>query len=299
MKANFCTHQFLLYIVLLVVFNSCKPVQNRNLDRANVEKDAIKQMNYAVTYLSVVPLRAKPEHRSEMVTQVLFGEYMKVLEEKEEWSFVQLEQDSYKGWLETSQMHAVTSNNYERFIANPKVKVLETNSSIIIDGKKIHLLKGTSLPFYSDGFFEFNNQKIQYAAETTAGKQNREKLIETAYSYLNTPYLWGGKTSFGIDCSGLTQMIYHLNGYSIQRDASLQAKQGELVAFLEQAEIGDLAFFDSEEGNITHVGIVLENSKIIHAAKGKVRIDSLDQEGIYNDELKKYTHHLRMVRSYL
>jgi len=299
MKANFCTRQFLFFVVLLVVLSSCKPVQYKNLERSNMEKDVIRQMNYAVTYLSVVPLRAKPEHRSEMVTQVLFGEYMKVLEEKEEWSYVQLEQDSYEGWLETSQLYAVTDTNYKRFITNSKVKVLEADTYVKIDGEKIQLLKGTNLPFYSEGFFEFNNQKIQYAETTTAGRQNREELIETAYSYLNTPYLWGGKTNFGIDCSGLTQIVYHLNGYSIQRDASLQAEQGELVAFLEQAKVGDLAFFDNEEGKIIHVGIVLENSKVIHAAQGKVRIDSLDQEGIYNDELKKYTHHLRMVRNYL
>lgn len=273
-------------------------MQNTNLKPIKTNTE-ILPLSYATAYLSLVPLRVKPEHRSEMVSQVLFGEYMQVLEEKNEWSKVQLAQDSYEGWIETSQIFPISKKEFKRYVSNnSSAKVFNANSSINFEGKKIHLVKGTTLPYYSEGFFEFNNHKIPYSGAIISGKQNRKQLVEIAYSYINAPYLWGGKSNYGVDCSGFTQMAYHLTGYILHRDASLQAKQGQLVAFLEQAKEGDLAFFDNEEGNITHVGIMLENNKIIHAAKGKVRIDSLDQEGIYNTELKKYTHHLRMVRSY-
>jgi len=264
----------------------------------NPSKNEVKEMRYAVAYLNIVPLRAEASHRSEMVSQLLFGEYMKVFETKDEWSYIQLEHDSYKGWVQSIQLHLVDEKEYLAFQNSTKVKALSDFSTILVDGDKVTILKGTNLPFYANGFFMFRDKKISYSAEVISQKQSRQKLIETAKSYLNTPYLWGGKTLAGIDCSGFSQMVYHINGYTIKRDASLQAQQGSLVAFLTQAQEGDLAFFENEEAKITHVGIILADEKIIHAAQGKVRIDKLDQEGIYNEELKKYTHHLRMVKSY-
>ena len=113
--------------------------------------------------------------------------------------------------------------------------------------------------------------------------------------FLNAPYLWGGKTPFGVDCSGFTQMVYKLNGYKLMRDASQQSKQGEALSFIEESEPGDLAFFDNEEGNIIHVGIIMDDNYIIHAS-GKVRIDRLDHLGIYNAEINKHTHKLRVIK---
>ena len=233
-----------------------------------------------------------------MVSQILFGEYLKVLDVKEDWSYIQLEQDTYKGWVETFQITAVTKEEYVKVSSSPKIKVVESLTSIMVDNKKLTFVKGSNLPFYSEGKFLYKGKMIPYKGAIITGEQSRESLVKTAYSYINTPYLWGGKNPLGVDCSGFSQMVYHLNGHRIHRDASLQAKQGELVAFLTEAKPGDLAFFDNEKGNITHVGIILEDEKIIHAAHGKVRIDKLDQEGIYNKEEKKYTHHLRMVRRY-
>ena len=114
--------------------------------------------------------------------------------------------------------------------------------------------------------------------------------------YLNAPYLWGGKTPFGIDCSGFTQMVYRLNGFKLMRDAYEQATQGNALSFIEESSPGDLAFFDNKEGNITHVGIIMENNHIIHA-HGKVRIDRLDQTGIYNVDLRTHSHKLRVIKS--
>ena len=120
-------------------------------------------------------------------------------------------------------------------------------------------------------------------------------MLETAYLYLNSPYLWGGKTPFGIDCSGFTQMVYRLNGYHLFRDASQQAKQGEALSFIEESEPGDLAFFDNAEGEIIHVGIIMRDNYIIHA-HGKVRIDRIDHSGIFNVDSNQYSHNLRVIK---
>ena len=128
--------------------------------------------------------------------------------------------------------------------------------------------------------------------------QDKAKLIDTAFLYLNTPYLWGGRTPFGIDCSGFTQMVYKLNGFKLERDASQQALQGEPLSFIEESEAGDLAFFDNDEGVITHVGIIMEDNYIIHSS-GKVRIDRVDHLGIFNPDTQRHTHKLRVIKMYI
>lgn len=134
-----------------------------------------------------------------------------------------------------------------------------------------------------------------YDGGVISGTCPKSQIIQTAFTYLNTPYLWGGKTPFGIDCSGFTQMVYKLNGYKLLRDASQQATQGEALSFIEESEPGDLAFFDNSEGTITHVGLIMEDNYIIHA-HGKVRIDRLDHSGIYNVDKRKHTHKLRVIK---
>ena len=136
----------------------------------------------------------------------------------------------------------------------------------------------------------------QFDGLTTPGFVKKEKLIENAFIYLNTPYLWGGRSPLGIDCSGLTQMVYRLQGINLPRDAYQQAEVGKTVATLEESEAGDLAFFENDDGKIVHTGILTENSYIIHAS-GKVRIDKIDQQGILNTETEEYTHKLRLIKS--
>jgi cell wall-associated NlpC family hydrolase len=137
--------------------------------------------------------------------------------------------------------------------------------------------------------------KHKFEGHRTEGLTDKSNLINTALTYVNSPYLWGGKTPFGIDCSGFTQMVYKINGYKILRDASQQATMGEALSFIEESEPGDLAFFDNNEGVITHVGIIMQDHYIIHA-HGKVRIDRIDHTGIFNTDLKQYTHKLRVIK---
>lgn len=144
-------------------------------------------------------------------------------------------------------------------------------------------------------YSEINKTNLTFEGLKVSGIKEKSNLIITAFMYLNAPYLWGGKTPFGIDCSGFTQMVYKLNGYKLMRDASQQATQGEALSFIEESEPGDLAFFDNEEGNIIHVGIIMSDNYIIHAS-GKVRIDRLDHLGIYNPETNRHTHKLRVIK---
>jgi cell wall-associated NlpC family hydrolase len=156
---------------------------------------------------------------------------------------------------------------------------------------------GSFLPNYKKNNVSFNKNEYIFDGLTvdSSKKNSKNKLIENAYIYLNAPYLWGGRSPLGIDCSGFTQLLYKLNGVQLPRDASQQAKVGQTLSFVEESEAGDLAFFDNEEGNIIHVGMVLDNNRIIHAS-GKVRIDRLDHQGIYNVDTHKYSHRLRLIK---
>jgi len=155
---------------------------------------------------------------------------------------------------------------------------------------------GSTLPFYSNKSLSFGGNKYSFEGNTVLASAKRpENITLQAQLYLNSPYLWGGKSPFGIDCSGLTQIVYKMCGYQLRRDANQQAEQGETISFLEECKPGDLAFFDNEDGKIIHVGIITHGNNIIHAS-GKVRLDKLDHQGIFNGETKKYSHNLRLLK---
>ncbi|MFW5830834.1 MAG: C40 family peptidase, partial [Prolixibacteraceae bacterium] len=145
--------------------------------------------------------------------------------------------------------------------------------------------------------FTVSRETYKSAGEIFYGKHKnpRNVIIKQALKYFNAPYLWGGRSPFGVDCSGFTQVIYKMIGIKIPRDASQQVKMGTALSFVDEAEPGDLAFFDDEEGNIVHVGILWKRNKIIHAS-GKVRVDNVDQFGIFNVDLKRYTHKMRVMK---
>jgi hypothetical protein len=246
-------------------------------------------MKYGICPLSIVPLRAQASDTSELVTQVLYGETMKVLEKRKKWSRIRLEFDRYEGWIDNKQFQFIKEDDYKKLkdqmprLSSDLVDFVSTSEGQLLTIPLGSALNGTALLKHGfDG--KFISEKLK-----------KSHLIETALLYLNAPYMWGGKTPFGIDCSGLTQMVYKLNGYRLLRDASEQSTQGEALSFIEESEAGDLAFFDNEEGAIVHVGIIMEDNYIIHA-HGKVRIDRLDHTGIFNYETGKHTHKLRVIK---
>lgn len=246
-------------------------------------------MQYGICNLSIVPLRNEPADTSELVSQLLYGEVFKILEQRKNWSKIRLAFDSYQGWVDNNQYIEINQDQFNKL--NKEALRLSSDLVEFIEDKngQLHpillgsVLNGLSILEHShDG----NNVK---------GKKQKEHLVQTSFLYLNTPYLWGGKTPFGIDSSGFTQMVYKLNGYKLFRDASQQATQGEALSFIEESEPGDLAFFDNSEGIITHVGIIMKDNYIIHA-HGKVRIDRLDHSGIYHIDKKTHTHKLRVIK---
>jgi len=253
-------------------------------------------MHYGICNLSIVPIRIEPNNASEMISQLLFGEHFKLLEIKKKWSKIRVSFDNYEGWIDNKQYEKITEELYKNleknnpYLAGNLVDFATGNSQ-----KFLTIVLGSSLPFYKNQQLKINATKYLYEGNVILNKKPKELLIETAYKYLNTPYLWGGKTPFGIDCSGFAQMVYKLCGYKLMRDAAEQASQGEVLSFIEESEPGDLAFFDNQEGIITHVGIIMKDNYIIHA-HGKVRVDRIDHSGIFNLDSHTHTHKLRVIK---
>lgn len=249
---------------------------------------------FGICNLAIVPVRLEPSDPSEQVTQLLFGDHFIITEIKEKWVKIQIAFDDYEGWIDKKQYQEISQEQFESLNQNPIV--LSSDLIEFISNPSNELLPipmGSALSFLNDE--NINIQNFTFEGAKTCGIKSKSDIVKTAYMYLNSPYLWGGKTPFGIDCSGFTQMVYKLNGYKLFRDASQQATQGDALSFIEESEPGDLAFFDNEEGNIIHVGIMMENNYIIHAS-GKVRIDRLDHLGIYNAETNRHTHKLRVIK---
>ena len=249
---------------------------------------------FGVCNLSNIPLRIEPSDRSEIVSQVLFGEHFEVLEQNKQWAKIKLQYDNYEGWVDSKQFQIITKSEYDLLSEEPIVLNSDLIEYITTPNNSLMTIPlGASLSFLNHK--EINVDNYEFEGTKISGIKPKSNLINTSFMYLNAPYLWGGKTPFGIDCSGFTQMVYKLNGYYLSRDASQQAVQGEALSFIEESEPGDLAFFDNEEGKIIHVGIIMDDNYIIHAS-GKVRIDRLDHLGIYNADLNRHTHKLRVIK---
>ncbi len=249
---------------------------------------------FGICNLAVIPLRAETSDRSEQISQVLFGETFEVIEQHLQWRKIKLAYDGYEGWIDQKQFFEITPEQYQQ-IQNASPEYSYDLVEFIADEKKsLSMIPlGASLAFLS--IPEINTSKYTFDGQKISGTQPKSNLLTTAFMYLNVPYLWGGKTPYGIDCSGFTQMVYQLNGYQLLRDASQQATQGEALSFIEESEPGDLAFFDNADGNIIHVGIMMEHNYIIHA-HGKVRVDRLDHLGIFNVDTQRHTHRLRVIK---
>ena len=253
-------------------------------------------MKFGIGHLNVIAVRKEPADQSEMVTQLLFGETFQVLVEEPEWIRIHIDYDYYEGWVMAKQVRFLSEEDHKRISKN---NTCFSNELVtFISDKNDHpqiLTLGAGLPEYDHGKFKLSEMTYAFDGDIIAGKQPKSRLVRTAYKFLNAPYLWGGRTPFGVDCSGFTQMVYKINGYELFRDSHQQASQGEVLSFIEECEPGDLAFFDNEDGEIIHTGIILDNNYIIHC-HGKVRIDRIDSSGIYNVDTKRHTHKLRVMK---
>ena len=244
-------------------------------------------MALGICNLSIVPVRISNSDKSEMINQLVYGDLFTIIEEKDKWIKIECEFDKYQGWIDSKQYKKLDKN--DNIITNNPT--YSSNLVEFIENEDKDLITIS----IGSNISNINLLNHKYDGKSISGKQNRDSIVNTALLYLHSPYLWGGKTPFGIDCSGFTQMVYKINGYKILRDAKDQASQGVTLSFIEESEPGDLAFFHNDNDEIIHVGIILEDNHIIHAS-GKVRIDRLDQSGIYNNEINKHTHNLRYIK---
>jgi hypothetical protein len=254
-------------------------------------------MLYAVCNVPVCPLRHTPSHISEMKSQLLFGECCKVLLTEKEWVLVQCAFDNYEGWCQVNQLAEIILDDY---LYARKDLAAEWINKINYNGLPMYVPLGSTLTGMVNGKANWKKNLIEFSGNVWEPEKTKltEKLFrQVALQYLNTTYLWGGRSVFGIDCSGLTQMVYKFFNIKLPRDAELQAQCGEPVGFLQEVKFGDLAFFDDAEGRIIHTGILLNEQEILHAA-GKVKIDKIDSAGIVNNESGLRTHRLRLIKRF-
>lgn len=246
-------------------------------------------MQYGICHLSIVPLRFIASNQSEMLSQVLYGEHFKVLEERASWSRIRLSFDNFEAWINNKQYRKLEEASYFSLIEQrPRLSVDLVEYITDENGYLMPIPLGATLNNCDNFSHIFEGNFIDKI-------QPKKLLIHSALLYLNTPHCWGGRSPFGMDSSGFTQMVYKLNGYQLFRSATDQAKQGEPLSFIEESEPGDLVFFDDNDGIINHVGIMMEDNYIIHS-DGQVRIDRIDHSGIFNTELRKHTHKLRVIK---
>lgn len=245
-------------------------------------------MQAAICNLGIVPLRAEPCHTSEMVSQILYGEMYQILEERKHWSRIRTSFDAFEAWIDNTQVEKLSNEDYLRLNSEESALSADLIEYVTTKNQLMPIPMGSVL-----NCVEFFSHK--HNGHKTSGQRPKKNLLETAFLYLNAPFLWGGKTPFGIDAGGFTQMVYKLNGLRLSRNAVGQASQGESLSFIEESEPGDLAFFDDADGKINHVGIMMSDNFIIHA-DGKVRLDRIDHSGIYNTNLRRHTHQLRVIK---
>lgn len=258
---------------------------------------------YAVCAVPVAPIRAEASHRSEQTSQLIFGEKVEVMcQEPNGWLYISCEWDGYVGWVKEGQVAQIELKDFRKpykFLSGSitdSICTLEART-LLSPGSSLFIMNKSKFSWLCDENKFFRGKKVSLSKLNT----NYKDIEGFAKMFMGAPYLWGGRNIMGIDCSGFSQIVYKLMNMKLPRDAYQQANKGENVAFLQEARCGDLAFFDNEDGKITHVGILLNNSTIIHATEvaGGVVIDKIDNGGIISQTKKTRTHNLRLIKRYI
>jgi hypothetical protein len=258
-------------------------------------------MRYGISNLSIAAVRSEPREKSEMCTQLLFGEHYTIIDENAKWCRLKLAFDGYEGWIDRNMVNEINETDFLELDRVPQIVTTDVFNIVQPTGgySNFLIVAGSSLPHFDPISRTFRIGNVVYNIQgniiDTLHRNVREVIIENALKYFNSPYLWGGRSPFGIDCSGFSQVLYKMAGMTIPRDAVQQVMLGDNLSFVEEALPGDLAFFDNEDGAIIHVGVIWEKNKIIHSS-GKVRIDNVDHFGIYNIDTCRYTHQMRLMR---
>jgi cell wall-associated NlpC family hydrolase len=240
-----------------------------------------------------VPLRSGPSHKTEMLSQVLFGEKYSVKDKAGSWMKIETVFDGYNGWIDISHLqHSKAEDNSSGQVLNRSLLCFKKDKTRMILEAGCEIFNPN---FEAKVFWLGDNQYATSSEFSESFISANGSVSDTAMKYINSPYIWGGRIPSGIDCSGLTQLVYKIHGIPIPRNSWKQAEAGKNIDFIDQAEPGDLVFFDNDMGHITHVGMILSKGLVIHAS-GRVRIDSIDHQGIFKPEIGGYSHKLRTIR---
>ena len=254
---------------------------------------------FGICRLAMVPLRSKPSDTSEMVSQLLFGEHYQVLSATPDGKWLQIKThfDHYTAWLDFKQHHTISSEYFHQINYSDYQIITDLTTPVVLEGESTNLVMGGIVPISSNELFS-SSSVLQFSgqAKPIGEKLSAGELLAMGLKYLNTPYLWGGRSPFGIDCSGLVQQVFRIAGHSLPRDSRDQIKAGSPVSSLGEITAGDLAFFADDHGKVNHVGIILEDHEILHAS-GKVRIDRLQEAGIWDGN--QITHKMKTIKRVL
>lgn len=243
--------------------------------------------------LAVISIRKEPAEQSEMISQLLFGECYLVVKEDKDWIKISTCYDKYEGWVNIKQHFQLGEAAYKKIKKGPGSILSAKFADIIRPGfVSLTIGAGSDLPFYEK---DKKSIRIKGSLLRVIGHMEkvsvnaREDIMNSARQFLYTPYLWGGRSVFGCDCSGFVQTVFKINQIYLPRDASQQSVYGSEVHSLKESAACDLVFFRNESQSVNHVGILLSPNEIIHCS-GYVRIDPIDSVGIYSKKNQSYSH---------